>query len=285
MEGSNKNLVNTRQKKFSLQKKPDSPGFNQSFFNVPNTFWYNYVINWLPHKKKPLIFLPCANASKTRKKYGKKMFSHSTTHQFLSAITRCEDFEKVVISEPLTIVPYALEGQHPDYDVSTEDLTIQDEIAFITRLANWLNIVKRKQPNRKYVYYIGGAHHYFIIRQALKEARYPFKLIYEVPESGVTGYSASARGFKEVILNLENHRIKPELMKSKELKSFLKKFRDLKPKKEEESKQTRFDLDLNLKENIDESKAGYNLKGLSKYKRFEFNQKNNKDQEENKNGK
>lgn len=87
-----------------LKKKPDSSGFNQSFFNVANVSWYNYVVNWLPPKNKPLICLPCANGNKTRKKYGKKMFSLSTTHQFLSAITRCEDFEKVVISEPLTIV-------------------------------------------------------------------------------------------------------------------------------------------------------------------------------------
>lgn len=168
-------------------------------------------MNWLPPKKKPLIFLPCANADKTRKKYGKKMFSHSTTHQFLSVITRCDDFEKVVISEPLTIVPYALEGQHPDYNVSTEDLTIQDEVAFTIRLANWLNIVKRKQPKRKYIYYIGGTHHYFILKQTLERARYPFKLIYEVPEGGVTGYSASAKHFKEVILSLENNGVKPEL--------------------------------------------------------------------------
>ncbi len=89
----------TGQKKHNLKKKPDTSGFNQSFFTVANTLWYNYAVNWLPHKKKPLLCLPCANANKTRAKYGKKMFSHSTTHQFLSAITRCEDFERVVISD------------------------------------------------------------------------------------------------------------------------------------------------------------------------------------------
>ena len=139
------------------------------------------------------------------------MFSHSTTHQFLSAITRCDDFEKVVASEPLTIVPYALEGQHPDYNVPTEDLTIQDESEFTIRLANWLNIVKRKQPKRKYVYYIGGIHHYFILQQANEKARKPFKIIYEIPEGGVKGYSSSANYFKEVITNLESKGVKPEL--------------------------------------------------------------------------
>lgn len=201
----------TGQKKHNLKKLPDLPGFNQSFFTTANTLWYNYAINWLPNRKKPLVFLPCANANKTRKKFGKKMFSHSTTHQFLSAITRCDDFEKVVASEPLTIVPYALEGQHPDYNVPTEDLTIQDEAEFTIRLANWLNIVKRKQPKRKYVYYIGGTHHYFILQQANEKAKRPFKIIYEIPEGGVKGYSSSAKHFKEVITNLEEKGVKPEL--------------------------------------------------------------------------
>ena len=201
----------TGPKKHNLKKKPEMIGFNQSFFTVANTSWYNYAVNWLPHKNKPLMCLPCASANKTRAKYGKKMFSHSTTHQFLSAITRCEDFERVVLSEPLTIVPYALEGQHPDYNVPPEDLTIQDEAEFTIRLANWLNIVKRKQPKRKYIYYIGGTHHYFILRQALERARKPFKLIYEVPEGGVKGYSSSAKNFQEVVFDLENKGIKPEL--------------------------------------------------------------------------
>jgi len=95
----------TGQKKHNLKKKPDTPGFNQSFFTVANTLWYNYAVNWLPHKKKPLLCLPCANANKTRAKYGKKMFSHSTTHQFLSAITRCENFE----SEKPELKPVSLE--------------------------------------------------------------------------------------------------------------------------------------------------------------------------------
>ena len=210
----------TGPKKHGLKKKPDSPGFNQSFFTTPNILWYYYAVNWLPHKNKPLICLPCASAKKTRAKYGKKMFSHSTTHQFLSAITRCEDFEKVVISEPLTIVPYALEGQHPDYNVPTEDLTIQDEVAFNIRLANWLNIVKRKQPKRKYIYYIGGTHHYFVLKQTLEKARKPFKLIYEIPEGGVKGYASAAKSFKEVVMNLENKNIKPKL-KPVSLEKFL----------------------------------------------------------------
>ena len=59
-------------------------------------------------------------------------------------------------------------------------------------------------------------------------------------------------------------------MSKKELKEFLKQFKEVSPKKE--SEQTKFDLDLNLKKKIDDSKIGYNVKGLSKYKRFEKNQ-------------
>ena len=90
-------------------------------------------------------------------------------------------------------------------------MTIQDEAEFTIRLANWLNIVKRKQPKRKYLYYIGGTHHYFILKQALERARKPFKIIYEIPKGGVKDYSTSAKYFKDVVLNLENYGIKPEL--------------------------------------------------------------------------
>jgi hypothetical protein len=199
--------------KNSLKKLSEKPGFNQSFFTTKNIYWYNYAINWLPNKKKPLVFLPCANADKTRKEFGKKMFSHSTTHQFLSEITRCNSFERVVISEPLTIVPYALEGQHPDYNIPPQDLSIQSEYEFIIRLANWLNIVKRKQIKRKYIYYIGSTHHYFVLKFANKIAKNPFKIIYEIPAGGTKSYGTSAKFFKQVIIDLEENSVKPILKK------------------------------------------------------------------------
>ena len=62
-------------------------------------------------------------------------------------------------------------------------------------------------------------------------------------------------------------------MDKKELKEFLKQFKEIAPKKESESEQTRFGLDLNLKKNLDDSKIGYTVKELNKYKRFEINQK------------
>jgi len=71
-------------------------------------------------------------------------------------------------------------------------------------------------------------------------------------------------------------------MDKKELKEFLRQFKEVAPKKERVD-QTKFDLDLKLKKNIDDSKVGYNIKELSKYKRFEIAHKNKKEQEENKN--
>jgi len=69
-------------------------------------------------------------------------------------------------------------------------------------------------------------------------------------------------------------------MNKKELKEFLKQFKEVTPKKESEPEQTKFDLDLNLKKNVDDSKIGYKVKGRGKYKRFEVNQKNKKERKQ-----
>ncbi len=66
-------------------------------------------------------------------------------------------------------------------------------------------------------------------------------------------------------------------MDKKELKEFLKQFKETTPKKENQPEQTKFDLDLNLKNKIDDSKIGYKVKELSKYKRFEANQEDKKE--------
>jgi len=63
-------------------------------------------------------------------------------------------------------------------------------------------------------------------------------------------------------------------MDKKELKEFLKQFKEISPKKEPE--QTKFDINLKVKKNVDDSKVGYKVKGLSKYKRFETEKKEDK---------
>ncbi|HDZ18865.1 MAG TPA: hypothetical protein ENI29_11610 [bacterium] len=51
----------------------------------------------------------------------------------------------------------------PDYSLPASDLSIQSERRFLNQLALWLLKVKMFQPERKYVYYCGSTHHYFIL--------------------------------------------------------------------------------------------------------------------------
>jgi hypothetical protein len=67
--------------------------------------WFARVVNWLPDQAKPLVFLPCGSAAKTRAKFGKKMISQGLGHQLMSAVTRETAFERVIHSEPLTFIP------------------------------------------------------------------------------------------------------------------------------------------------------------------------------------
>lgn len=198
----------------NLKKLPDGESFNNSFMTKSNLIWFNFVIsNWYPDENKPLIALPCGKANKTRNKYGKKMISQGMGHQLLSAITRCDKFERVILSEPLTIIPYSLESHEfrPDYNLPAKDLSIQSEQIFIRQLAFWLILLKNKQKKRKYIYYIGGKHHFFILKFANKLAGEPFKLVFKIPKRGLIDYGPSAKEFKKEILELENNGIMPEL--------------------------------------------------------------------------
>ena len=94
----------------------------------------------------------------------------------MSAVTRELSFERVILSEPCTIIPYALEGQHPDYNLPPGDLSIQSERVFINQLALWLARVKAAQPERQHAYYIGAVHHFFILHFANETAGYPWAI-------------------------------------------------------------------------------------------------------------
>jgi predicted RNA-binding protein len=206
-----------------LNKHSDGEGFNNSFLTKTNTIWYHYLLNWFPDKNKPVVFLPCAKAEKTRTNPifdGRKFISQSTTHQFLSAITRNTEFEHIILSEPAILIPYALEWDklRPDYNLPVKDLSIQSEIIFITRLSLWLMRLKQEQPNRKIVYYVGGRHHFFILYFALKMAGNPFKVIYEIPERGIRDYSKAAKKLLKKItdfkkLNIFPNQIFPDIQK------------------------------------------------------------------------
>jgi len=182
-------------------KKPevDKP-FNASFLTESNTNWFNKkLLAYNPDNQKPIVFLPCASARKTRCKYGKKKISQSTSHQFLSVITRDKRFTKIIISEPLTAIPYSIEDDMPDYNYPPKLLTKAEKQIFIDRLSQFLINLKKDNPKRKNIYYIGGQHHYKILTKANAKANYPFKIIAKIPSRGIRDYSTASKEFKPII--------------------------------------------------------------------------------------
>lgn len=197
-----------------LNRFNDLPANNASFMSFENIRWFNFIQSWEPNKEKPLILLPCARANKTRTEQDpRKFISNSVSHQFLSAITRNSNFERVILSEPLTIIPYELEGHilRPDYNLPPDELSIQSEWIFMRQLALWLLRVKTVQPSRDYIYYVGAKHHYFILKYSNAIAGSPFKIIYKIPKRGILGYSKAAQEFVLEINNLEENNILPIL--------------------------------------------------------------------------
>jgi len=186
-------------RKHNITRQPEQGGFNTSFLTPQNMRWFARVVHWLPDPAKPLVLLPCGSASKTRATYGKKMISQGLGHQLMSAVTRDPGLERVILSEPLTIIPYALEGQHPDYNLPPQDLSIQSERVFINQLALWLARVHAAQPERRFAYYVGAIHHFFILHFANETAGRPFHLVREIPARGVRGYAEAAKALVETI--------------------------------------------------------------------------------------
>ena len=206
--------------KVGISKKPDSSGFNVSFFTHENMLWFNQVImNWMPPVDKHLVFLPCGNAEKTRGRVrngevdDRKFISEGLGHNLLKPVREDEDLEKVILSEPLTMIPYAEEANklRKDYDLPVSELCVQGENTFINQLALWLLKLKVCQPGRNYIYYIGGCHHFLILHYANKRAGEPFRIIHEIPPRGLRDYTSSAAKLVQVIYALEDRGIVPKL--------------------------------------------------------------------------
>jgi hypothetical protein len=213
-------------KRHNLHKLADMGSYNCSFMTVANIRWFNFVImNWLPDAHKPLVFLPCGRANKTRTEADpRKFISRSTTHQFLSKITRNNDLDRIILSEPLTVIPYSIESHQlrKDYDLPCELLSIQSEFIFIRQLALVLSKIKANQSDRKVIFYIGGAHHYFILYYANKMIGSPFQILFEIPPLGIRDYSKSALKFHGVIYDYLADGIVPA-QEIPSLKKYLKK--------------------------------------------------------------
>ena len=171
-------------------RRQDVP-INASFNSPSNIAWWNRIKNWVPDINKPVVLLPCSR---------QRPYSKSMTHNFLSAVTREPKFIKVVISEPLVIVPYEFENEIPNYNYPPEILrkNEQEYQIFVDRLHEWFEYVYNKSKRKKY-YYIGGKHHLDIILKATKNL--PLKIIYELPPRGIRDYAATAQILKKKILS------------------------------------------------------------------------------------
>ncbi|MBD3212943.1 MAG: hypothetical protein GF311_10075 [Candidatus Lokiarchaeota archaeon] len=108
----------------------------------------------------------------------------------------------MILSEPLTIIPYTLEMHklRPDYNLPASDLFIQSERVFVNQFALWLLKVKVAQPLRKYIFYVGATHHYFILHFANIVAGSPFELIYEISPRGLATYIVTAKKMEKEII-------------------------------------------------------------------------------------
>ena len=201
--------------------------YNCSFLTLTNLRYWLFISNtFRPKKDKRLFFLPCANANKSRGKIRKftdkhgntkeitdnrKFISESVTHNFIKSIREDEKNEKVILSEPLAIIPYQYENHYlrPDYNLPVDFLSVQGEFIFIDRLSQYLLKLKYSQPDRKRIFYFGGCHHYFILRFAnllsanLETGELPFEIVYKVPKGGIRGYASGATEFMEDIKNWE----------------------------------------------------------------------------------
>ncbi len=185
-----------------------------------NKKWFFDIYGFLPLKNKEVLFVPCASAFKTREQWkdkesgkiyvGRKWISNGQTHQTMSTLIKNPLFDCIIESEPCVIIPKRLEAYHPDYNVPVECLSVQGELTFIERLGSWLNYMKREQPKRKYIYFFGATHHYFILQFANIFARKPFEILFRVPKGGKAYYGKEAKIFLNEIKSFLNGGKKPQ---------------------------------------------------------------------------
>lgn len=185
-------------------RKTTEPVFNADFNSHPNLEFQEKVLNeYHAPKDKAIVFLPCASGKKSRKEGKGKIFADSQSHQYMSAITKEKDLERIVISEPLVAVPYSLQTQMPDYNFPIDKLTEKDRIIFTERLAKFLKKLKREEPERERVYYLGGSHHANILTNANQKAGYPFELETFVNPKGNIAYAYEAKRMRAHFKNIK----------------------------------------------------------------------------------
>jgi hypothetical protein len=178
--------------KLSTKKrvKPTEADLINADPNLPqNKAFFKMVLReFRADKKKEMVFLPCASG----KKMGKKGFSCSTTHQFMSKIAKNPNLEKIVISDALGIVPYNYEPKMPYYNYPPQLLKPEHRKVLVSRTCAFLRNENGYNPKRKEIYYIGGLSHGGIVFDGNSCAGNPYVLHSYISPKGLTGYSEMA---------------------------------------------------------------------------------------------
>lgn len=155
-------------------------------FNSPENlaFQKRFLTEYKLPRDKPLVFVPCASTKKG--KGGKLGYSESPTHCFMSEVTRNPKYEKIVLSEPLVMVPYSMENEIPYYNYPPNAIAKnrKDWNIFVDRTAKALLKLKRDDPSRTKAYYVGSRQHSEVLKQANEKAGNPFDIEFSLLKTG-----------------------------------------------------------------------------------------------------
>jgi predicted RNA-binding protein len=167
---------------------------NADFYSNQNQEFYIRVLKEFNFKTSlPVVFLPCASV---------KPISKSRTHCYLSKITRNEKLERIILSEPQSIIPYSLEQFCPNYDYPPGQLHAGDRWQMVRRVGIFLHFLWENNEKRERIYYIGAKHHLNVLNDANNIMKH-FKIISIIPERGIRDYASAAETFIKTIENLE----------------------------------------------------------------------------------
>jgi predicted RNA-binding protein len=111
----------------------------------------------------------------------------------------------VIVSEPLVLIPYALENRIPDYNLHPIQLSNEVKWEIIRRISHFLKNLKDKQPTRERIYYVGSKHHYEMLMTANNICNTIFELVSIIPFHGIRDYTKAAQSMREIIR--ENDRV------------------------------------------------------------------------------
>lgn len=181
------------------RKKGNLEMINADFDSPQNlAFQKKFCSEYKLPKDKPLVFVPCASTKKA--KGGKIGYSASPTHCFMTDITKNPNYEKIVLSEPLVMVPYSMENEIPFYNYPPKAIAKnkKDWDIFVDRTSKALLKLKKDDPKRTKAYYVGSKQHSQILNQANEKAGKPFDIEYSLLKTG-NDHKARAKDLDETI--------------------------------------------------------------------------------------